>query len=109
MQAAQKGDTDRAAEYLQLPRQEGEVDSTRLVQDLKALLDHAFAGRLAAITDSPELIYDPQLEPNHERVGDFDGERPGVAAAGGARVRRQQRTHLADQLEHPGQDRRPGQ
>ena len=71
MQAAQKGDTDRAAEYLQLPRQEGEVDSTRLVQDLKVLLDHAFSGRLAAITDSPELIYDPQLEPNHERVGDF--------------------------------------
>ena len=72
MQAAQKGDTDTAAEYLQLPRQEGEVDSTRLVQDLKALLDHAFAGRLVAITDSSELIYDPQLEPNHERVGDFE-------------------------------------
>ncbi len=71
MQAAQKGDTDTAAEYLQLPRQEGEVDSTRLVQDLKVLLDHGFAGRLVAITDSPELIYDPQLEPNHERVGDF--------------------------------------
>lgn len=71
MQAAQKGDQERAAEYLQLPRQQTEIDSTRVVQDLKALLDHAYVGRLAAITGNPDLAFDPQLEPNHQRVGEF--------------------------------------
>jgi MscS family membrane protein len=71
MQAAQKGDTERAAEYLQLPRQESEFDSTRVVQDLKVLLDYAYVGRLATITDNPDLAFDPQLEVNHERVGEF--------------------------------------
>jgi len=71
MQAAQKGDTDRAAEYLQLPRQETGIDSARVVQDLKSLLDHAYLGRLAAITDNPDLAYDPHLELDHQRVGEF--------------------------------------
>jgi MscS family membrane protein len=71
MQAAQKGDVGGAAEYLQLPRQETGVDSARMVQDLKVLLDHAYLGRLAAITDNPELTYDPQLDASQERVGDF--------------------------------------
>ena len=71
MQAAQKGNTDRAAEYLQLPRQETEIDSTRVVRDLKALLDHAYLGRLGTITDIPDLAFDPQLEPNHQRIGEF--------------------------------------
>jgi len=71
MQAAQKGDTDHAAEYLQLPRQESEFDSSRVVGDLKTLLDHAYVGRLATITDNPDLAFDPQLEPNQERVGEF--------------------------------------
>jgi MscS family membrane protein len=71
MQAAQKGNNERAAEYLQLPRQQNEVDSLRVVQDLKALLDHAYVGRLGAITDNPDLAFDPQLELNHQRVGEF--------------------------------------
>jgi MscS family membrane protein len=71
MEAAQKGDNERAAEYLQLPRQENELDSARLVDDLKALLNHAYVGRLGAVTDNPELIYDPQVELNHQRVGEF--------------------------------------
>jgi len=71
MEAAQKGDDERAAEYLQLPHQENEIDSNRVVQDLKALLDHAYVGRLASITGNPDLAFDPQLEPNHERVGEF--------------------------------------
>ncbi len=71
MEAAQKGDNERAAEYLQLPHQENEIDSNRVVQDLKALLDHAYVGRLASITANPDLAFDPQLEPNHERVGEF--------------------------------------
>jgi MscS family membrane protein len=71
MQAAQKGDSEHAAEYLQFPRQESEIDSTRIVQDLKILLDQAYVGRLAAITNNPDLAFDPQLEPNHQRVGEF--------------------------------------
>jgi MscS family membrane protein len=71
MQAAQKGDNDRAAEYLQLPRQETEIDSAHVVRDLKALLDRAYVGRLGAITDNPDLALDPQLEPDHQRVGEF--------------------------------------
>jgi MscS family membrane protein len=71
MQAAQKGDIERAAEYLQLPRQQSEVDSARVVSDLKALLDHAYVGRLVTITDNPDLAYDPHLEPDHQRVGEF--------------------------------------
>jgi MscS family membrane protein len=71
MQAAQKGDNERAAEYLQFPRQETEIDSTRIVQDLKALLDHAYVGSLGSITANPDLAYDPQLEPNHQHVGEF--------------------------------------
>ena len=71
MQAAQEGDNERAAEYLQLPRQESEIDSERVVHDLKALLNHAYLGRLSSITNSPELTYDPQLESNHQRVGEF--------------------------------------
>jgi MscS family membrane protein len=71
MQAAQKGDNERAAEYLQLPHQESELDSVRVVQDLKTLLDHAYVGRLGAITDNSDLAFDPQLEPNHQRVGEF--------------------------------------
>jgi MscS family membrane protein len=71
MEAAQNGDHERAAEYLQLPRQETEIDSTRVVEDLKALLNHAYVGRLGAVTDDPELVYDPQLEPNHQRAGEF--------------------------------------
>jgi MscS family membrane protein len=71
MEAAQKGDNERAAEYLQLPHQETEIDSSRVVLDLKSLLDHAYVGRLASITANPDLAYDPQLEPNHERVGEF--------------------------------------
>jgi MscS family membrane protein len=71
MQAAQKGDNDRAAEYLQFPRQETEIDSARVVRDLKTLLDRAYVGRLGAITDNPDLALDPQLEPDHQRVGEF--------------------------------------
>lgn len=71
MEAAQKGDTERAAEYLQLPRQQTEIDSARVVQDLKSLLDRAYVGRLGSITANPDLAYDPQLEPNHQRVGEF--------------------------------------
>jgi MscS family membrane protein len=71
MQAAQKGDGERAAEYLQLPRQQTEIDSTRVVRDLKTLLDHAYVGRLGTITDNPDLAFDPQLELNHQRVGEF--------------------------------------
>ncbi|HVJ04042.1 MAG TPA: mechanosensitive ion channel family protein [Candidatus Saccharimonadales bacterium] len=71
MQAAQRGENDRAAEYLQLPRQESEIDSARVVQDLKTLLDNAYVGRLGAITDNPDLAFDPQLEANHQRVGEF--------------------------------------
>jgi MscS family membrane protein len=71
MEAAQRGDNERAAEYLQLPRQETGIDSTRVIDDLKALLNHAYVGRLGAVTDSPELVYDPQLEANHQRVGEF--------------------------------------
>jgi MscS family membrane protein len=71
MQAAQKGDDERAAEYLQLPHQESGIDAERVVQDLKTLLDHAYVGRLGAITDNPELAFDPQLELNHQRVGEF--------------------------------------
>jgi MscS family membrane protein len=71
MQAAQKGDTERAAEYLQLPRQETGIDSARVVQDLKSLLDHAYLGRLGAITDNPDIAYDPHLELDHQRVGEF--------------------------------------
>lgn len=71
MEAAQRGNRDRAAEYLQLPRQSSEVDSLRLVDDFKILLDRAFVGRVSAVSDSPELAFDPQLEPNHERAGTF--------------------------------------
>ncbi len=71
MQAAQKGDDERAAEYLQLPRQQTEIDSGRVVQDLKVLLNHAFVGRLTSVSDNSELIFDPQLEPNEQRVGEF--------------------------------------
>jgi MscS family membrane protein len=71
MQAAQEGNNERAAEYLQLPRQETEIDTDRAVQDLKTLLNHAYVGRLGSITDNPELVYDPQLEPSHQRVGAF--------------------------------------
>ena len=71
MQAAQEGDTGRAAEYLQVPRQETEIDSTRVVHDLKVLLDHAFVGRLGSITNNSELAFDPQLEANHQRIGEF--------------------------------------
>ena len=52
--AAQRGDNERAAEYLQLPRQETEIDTTRVVDDLKALLNNAYVGRLGAVTDNPE-------------------------------------------------------
>jgi MscS family membrane protein len=69
--AAQRGDNEHASEYLQLPRQESEIDSTRVVDDLKALLNHAYVGRLGAVTDNPELLYDPQLEANQERAGEF--------------------------------------
>jgi MscS family membrane protein len=71
MQAAQAGDNERAAEYLQLPRQENEIDSSRVVKDLKTLLNQAYVGRLGSITDNPELAYDPRLEPNQQRVGEF--------------------------------------
>ncbi|MGC2211554.1 MAG: mechanosensitive ion channel family protein [Candidatus Korobacteraceae bacterium] len=69
--AAQRGDTRHAAEYLQLPRQESEIDSTRVVDDLKVLLNNAYVGRLGSVTDNPELLYDPQLEANQERAGEF--------------------------------------
>ena len=62
---------ERAAEYLQLPRQETEIDSARIVGDFKTLLDHAYVGRLGAVTDNPEPTYDPQLEPNQQRAGEF--------------------------------------
>ncbi len=71
MQAAQEGDSTRAAEYLQIPRDETEINSDRIVHDLKVLLDHAFVGRLGSITNNSELAFDPQLEPNHQRVGEF--------------------------------------
>jgi MscS family membrane protein len=69
--AAQRGDTRHAAEYLQLPRQESEIDTTRVVDDLKVLLNNAYVGRLGSVTDNPELLYDPQLEANQERAGEF--------------------------------------
>ena len=71
MSAAQMGNHERAAEYLQLPRRQTEIDSARLIADLKALLDHAYVGRLGAVTGSPELTYDSQLEANHQRIGEF--------------------------------------
>lgn len=71
VEAAQRGEIDRAAQYLQLPRQETEIDTTRVVDDLKVLLNNAYVGRLASVTDNPELFYDPQLEPNQELAGEF--------------------------------------
>jgi len=71
MQAAQEGDNARAAEYLQLPREENEINSGRVVQDLKTLLDQAYLGRLSSITDNPEIVYDSRLEANQQRVGEF--------------------------------------
>jgi MscS family membrane protein len=71
MSAAQVGNYDRAAEYLQLPRQESSIDSTRVIADLRALLDHAYVGRLGTVSDNPELTYDPHLDANHQRIGEF--------------------------------------
>ncbi len=71
VEAAQKGDTDRALNYLELPRQSHVIDSDGLVRDLLLLFNRAFVGRISEVSDLPEPSYNPTLPPNQERAGEF--------------------------------------
>ena len=71
VEAAQKGDTERALNYLELPRQSRDIDGERLVRDLLLLFDRAFVGRISAISDVPEPSYNASMPANQERVGEF--------------------------------------
>lgn len=69
IEAAQRGDTDRALNYLELPKHE--VGGDKLVHDLLLLLDRAYVGRIYAVSNIPEPSYNPTLPANHERGGEF--------------------------------------
>ena len=72
------------------------------------MLNNAYVGRLGSVTDNPELLYDPQLEPNQERVGEFsvNGKELPLLMV---RVPDGNNGHLAHQLEHAQPNRRPRQ
>ncbi|HUO60541.1 MAG TPA: mechanosensitive ion channel family protein [Candidatus Acidoferrales bacterium] len=71
MQAAQRGDTGKAIEFLQVPHQYA-GDREKFVQDLQLLLDRAWVGHVTQVSDSPEPSYSPSLPENHERAGVFN-------------------------------------
>ena len=71
VEAAQRGDTERALNYLELPRQAHVIDSDGLVRDLLLLFNRAFVGRISEVSDVAEPSYNPSMPPNQERVGEF--------------------------------------
>lgn len=71
MQAAQHGDTGKAIEFLQIPRQYS-GDREKLVQDLQLLLDRTWVGRVTQVSDSPDPSYSPSLPEDQERAGVFN-------------------------------------
>jgi MscS family membrane protein len=71
IEAAQRGDIDRALNYLELPRQSRDIDGDRLVRDLLVLFDRAFVGRVSDVSNVSEPSYNASLPPNQERAGEF--------------------------------------
>jgi MscS family membrane protein len=71
MAATQRGETSKAIEFLQVPRQYN-GDREKLVQDLQLLLDRAWVGRVTQVSDSPDPSYSPSLPGAYERAGSFN-------------------------------------
>src|SRR5215475_9853365 len=71
MQSAQHGDYREAAEYLQLSKRQRAAKGERLAQQLQALMDDAFVGRVGTISNRPEGSPQPGVPDNHERIGTF--------------------------------------
>ena len=71
LDAAQKNDTQRALNYLELNKQAREVDGPKLVGELELLLNRAYIGRLQAVSDQPNPSGNPALKPDQELCGEF--------------------------------------
>lgn len=71
LQAARRGDAERALKYLQVSRQQRTLDSEQIVQDLQLLMDQAYVGRLNEVSDRSAPSYNSLLLPGYERAGTF--------------------------------------
>jgi MscS family membrane protein len=69
LQAAQSGKNKEAAQYLQLSGQQRATEGERLAQELHALMDKAFVGRVGAISHHREGSVQPEVPQDHERIG----------------------------------------
>jgi MscS family membrane protein len=78
LEAAQKNNYRKAADYLQMSKSRRAADGEELSQQLQAVLDRGFQGALASISDRPEGTPQEGLPPDREKVG--------VLAAGGDRI-----------------------
>lgn len=71
LHAAQSAHYDDASQYLQLSRKERAASGERLAEQLHALLDQAFVGRIGAVSDNPEGSDQAGVPHDHERIGVF--------------------------------------
>jgi MscS family membrane protein len=71
LHAAQHGRYDDASQYLRLSKKEKAVSGEHLAQQLHALLDEAFVGRIGAVSDNPEGSHQAGVPSDHERIGVF--------------------------------------
>ena len=71
LQAAQSGKNKEASQYLQLSGQERATHGERIAQELHALMDKAFVGRVGAISHHREGSVQPGVPQDHERIGSF--------------------------------------
>lgn len=71
LQAAQHGNYNEAAQYLQLSRRERATNGARLAHQLHELMNQAFVGRIGAVSDNPEGSTQSGVPQDRERIGAF--------------------------------------
>ena len=69
LQAAQSPHPDSAAQYFQASRSRRPADDSRIVHELKSLMDRAYVGNINRITDQAEGTPQEGLPSDEERVG----------------------------------------
>jgi MscS family membrane protein len=71
LQATQNGKNEKAAQYLQLSKNERATRGEQIARQLHELMDSAFLGRVGTISDHREGSVQEGVPQDHERIGQF--------------------------------------
>ena len=71
LQATQNGKDEKAAQYLQLSKNERATKGEQIAHQLHDLMDSAFLGRVGTISDHREGSVQEGVPQDHERIGQF--------------------------------------